>query len=186
MYFATEDGCAVPGCEYLHDKEACMRDREDVLNQRRIKLDEVTLRESMYWYDKQMIKVWRRDPELEYAFLGGKKIPEETRTRTDLKRIKRICANPECLAVQWKLPIPEGRTHMENMKKCSRCGITCYCSADCQKKDWKRHKTEPCLPAEELVYNDWLWGEFGYRKGTETQMPDRNWSWYIPYDAEED
>ena len=26
------------------------------------------------------------------------------------------------------------------LKRCSACGVTCYCSAECQKKDWKEHK----------------------------------------------
>lgn len=26
------------------------------------------------------------------------------------------------------------------LKRCSRCGITCYCSRECQKADWKEHK----------------------------------------------
>jgi hypothetical protein len=26
------------------------------------------------------------------------------------------------------------------LKRCSLCHVTCYCSAECQKKDWKEHK----------------------------------------------
>lgn len=26
------------------------------------------------------------------------------------------------------------------LKRCSACGVTCYCSAECQKRDWKEHK----------------------------------------------
>ncbi|TCD71848.1 hypothetical protein EIP91_003191 [Steccherinum ochraceum] len=37
---------------------------------------------------------------------------------------------------------------------------------NCQKKDWKRHKKEPCLPYVEMVDNDKLWNMFGTRKGT--------------------
>jgi hypothetical protein len=28
------------------------------------------------------------------------------------------------------------------MKKCSRCRNATYCSVECQKQDWNRHKTE--------------------------------------------
>ena len=29
-----------------------------------------------------------------------------------------------------------------NIRICSRCKKTCYCSNECQKKDWNRHKSE--------------------------------------------
>ena len=28
----------------------------------------------------------------------------------------------------------------EKLKRCGGCGTTCYCSAECQKADWKEHK----------------------------------------------
>lgn len=38
------------------------------------------------------------------------------------------------------------------LKKCSACHVTCYCSAECQKKDWKEHKlvcsTKANIPKE--------------------------------------
>lgn len=39
----------------------------------------------------------------------------------------------------WRLPIELGK--MEKMMACSRCKVTFYCSSDCQKRDWKSHKT---------------------------------------------
>lgn len=32
---------------------------------------------------------------------------------------------------------------------CSRCKRTCYCSAECQKSDWKNHKKICCNPARD-------------------------------------
>jgi hypothetical protein len=38
------------------------------------------------------------------------------------------------------------------LKRCSVCHVTCYCSAECQKKDWKEHKlvcgTKANIPKE--------------------------------------
>ena len=31
-----------------------------------------------------------------------------------------------------------------NLLTCSRCNVAAYCSVDCQRQDWKRHKKEEC------------------------------------------
>lgn len=36
---------------------------------------------------------------------------------------------------------------------------------ECQKKDWPRHKQDPCAPIEDIVDNDDLWNPIGTRKG---------------------
>lgn len=33
---------------------------------------------------------------------------------------------------------------------CSRCELVCYCSRQCQKEDWKRHKAEECFNSAKL------------------------------------
>ncbi|KAF7793314.1 hypothetical protein EIP86_004426 [Pleurotus ostreatoroseus] len=48
---------------------------------------------------------------------------------------------------------------------CSVCRMKNYCSAPCQRADWKRHKKE-CKPYEEIIDDDDLWTTFGARKGT--------------------
>jgi hypothetical protein len=45
-----------------------------------------------------------------------------------------LCCNPVCSG------------HL-NLKQCSRCRTVRYCSSECQKKDWPRHKTA-CIPKE--------------------------------------
>lgn len=37
------------------------------------------------------------------------------------------------------------KNSQDPLMKCSRCKIAQYCSAECQKNDWKKHKSE-CLP----------------------------------------
>ena len=38
--------------------------------------------------------------------------------------------------------------HCVDMQTCGRCAYEWYCSVDCQKSDWPRHKTECLTPAE--------------------------------------
>eukprot|EP00984_Skeletonema_dohrnii_P010091 scaffold3922_cov85-Skeletonema_dohrnii-CCMP3373.AAC.7 len=46
----------------------------------------------------------------------------------------------------------EGKSGVSNngakvdFKRCSRCKLAAYCSGECQKADWKRHKKGECLP----------------------------------------
>ena len=178
-----------------------MRDREDVLKDRRSELDKATSRDLSLWYRKETDKLWADRPELRKIYFSKSlrifvtclpltileddgEVPEADRIWDEQRQIERICSNPECLAIQWK-SVPEGRTQT-GLKRCSKCSITFYCSvsiispgrayliggkqADCQKKDWKRHKAEPCLPYDEMVNNDDIWTEFGIRKKTGNSM----------------
>lgn len=40
------------------------------------------------------------------------------------------------------------------LKRCSRCRMTRYCSAACQKRDWSRHKIV-CRMVHELAFENW-------------------------------
>ena len=53
----------------------------------------------------------------------------------DVKSIKKLgrCYNPNC-------SLPGGRVEKSKMLCCTRCGDVNYCSVECQKADWKRHK----------------------------------------------
>ncbi|KAJ7917971.1 hypothetical protein B0H13DRAFT_1449209, partial [Mycena leptocephala] len=41
----------------------------------------------------------------------------------------------------------------KNLKQCAKCELTRYCSVDCQRTDWKRHK-ECCKAVKEVK---WHW-----------------------------
>ncbi|KAI0070979.1 hypothetical protein K474DRAFT_1679753 [Panus rudis PR-1116 ss-1] len=66
--------------------------------------------------------------------------------------IAMICSNLACLKVQYKDP-PAGYSNPDMR-------------TECQRSDWKRHKTEACIPFEELMNNDDLWTTWGTRKRT--------------------
>ena len=53
----------------------------------------------------------------------------------EVKSIKKIgrCYNPNC-------SLPDGRVERSKMFSCTRCGEANYCSVECQKSHWKKHK----------------------------------------------
>jgi hypothetical protein len=72
-------------------------------------------------YDKQRIK--------EFLTLFLKDIAPEKVNR---------CAYNDC-------------TNVRNLKRCKKCQIFSYCSAQCQKKDWRNHKSTCCILYEEIT-----------------------------------
>eukprot|EP00985_Skeletonema_marinoi_P021665 scaffold13397_cov151-Skeletonema_marinoi.AAC.1 len=57
----------------------------------------------------------------------------------EVRSIKKmgICCNPRC-------SLPERKLERSGMQSCEQCRHVHYCSRNCQKNDWKRHK-EACL-----------------------------------------
>lgn len=54
----------------------------------------------------------------------------------------------------------------------------CNIQAECQRTDWQRHKSEPCLPYDDLVGDDSLWTRYGIRKGTgDPTFSEMDYSW---------
>jgi hypothetical protein len=84
-----------------------------------------------------------KDDELSEAaltFEGGsfqKNLPSSSRVKS------RYCANPVCYCVECKaknIATGEYLNLPGKLLKCSRCEKEFYCSKECQKSDWKRHK----------------------------------------------
>ncbi|KAJ7190105.1 hypothetical protein GGX14DRAFT_408295 [Mycena pura] len=67
-----------------------------------------------------------------------KKIGAETRARAKQEGYPLTKSDPTPVATACA----KCRTHTDraSLKRCSRCQITWYCSAECQKQDWKEHK----------------------------------------------
>ncbi|KAI0310413.1 hypothetical protein OF83DRAFT_1070571 [Amylostereum chailletii] len=174
MFFARESGCQDPKCQFKHDKEACMLDRERVLMKRRVVLGRPTARDISI-YQTRELRAHRASQSQKtpasslsstaLAILDDENDddeplePEIQKIYDDASNIKSVCGYSECLTVKMK------SQKDVTMKNCSRCQAVKYCSAKCQAADWRRHKKD-CMPFEEIVENDDLWNSFGARKGT--------------------
>eukprot|EP00985_Skeletonema_marinoi_P003469 scaffold1494_cov109-Skeletonema_marinoi.AAC.7 len=47
-----------------------------------------------------------------------------------------------------KSGVSDDKSKIIDFKRCSRCKLAAYCSGECQKADWKRHKKGECLPRD--------------------------------------
>lgn len=185
MFFAREIGCLDPDCPFKHDREACVRDREKVLDKRRSALGKpsarsIALRQRRAIRERQasgrqVVPVSRVEPlssDDSIALVLADEYDEEDEVNPEIHRIfeesshiRKICSNPNCLATKMKKG-SGGEENSPKMLQCSRCTVATYCSKECQTADWKRHKQQPCKAFEELVADDDLWNEFGQLKGT--------------------
>ncbi|KAE9396839.1 hypothetical protein BT96DRAFT_1038612 [Gymnopus androsaceus JB14] len=86
---------------------------------------------------------------------------DQARTHPIRKQIQgdRVyCANPECMEPWTKDQL---NSPLQNW---SRCKFTMYINTslpESRKKDWKRHKEEPCALIDEVVEKDDLWNCVG-------------------------
>ena len=55
-----------------------------------------------------------------------------------------FCVNIECT-------LPKRMTTQSDMFFCSGCQLACYCSSECQKADWKRHKETCKMVRREVI-----------------------------------
>ena len=62
----------------------------------------------------------------------------------EVKSVKKmgLCRNPNCSLPDY------GRVERSKMFSCARCGDVNYCSVECQREDWKRHR-ENCKKTAE-------------------------------------
>jgi hypothetical protein len=59
--------------------------------------------------------------------------------RARMRQSALVCGNDAC---------PHAGRLLAQVKACARCRLMAYCSKECQRKDWKRHKLE-CKPPEQ-------------------------------------
>ncbi|KAF9560364.1 hypothetical protein CPC08DRAFT_708165 [Agrocybe pediades] len=110
----------------------------------------------------------------------------DKRSRFDIERAAKIsqwggpyirdCEFAECGKVEFR--------DVEKMRQCAKCQIIVYCSQECQKADWPRHKQE-CgaewqaprgLPSQENIMRYFLENDPGLRKVSERLQRERGLS----------
>ena len=119
QFFGRQGGCSDQNCPFLHDRDAVLADRKQIIEQRREKIERYkhrpTYRQSIF-----------REVYVLAAMAGDNKtlraeIEKSGVVEKDLRNDRAYCANMNCLK-PWK-------KGMENpLKACKRCKFTMYCS----------------------------------------------------------
>ncbi|RUP23898.1 hypothetical protein BC936DRAFT_138964 [Jimgerdemannia flammicorona] len=148
MFFSTPFGCLQhtgnldPYCPFRHDVGRKKRLRERVIADRLANLGLPTHEERQRLARKALQKLEEfekrkpNDDEIDTCY--ELYVVGDNRARVFCKQ----CEKPEPKAVGD-----------EAFKRCKRCRNVWYCTADCQKTDWKEHKRS-CQPWEKVVYRE--------------------------------
>lgn len=158
QWFAREAGCCDPRCEFLHDKEACERNRDRVLEKRRATLGKPTMRDigererraiqahhasqrqlvlvsglasATLEEDLNALQLWDDDEDDDKDEDEEEDVDPEVRKIFDERtKVRKICNNPKCLTIQMKKNAREETDALDiKMMCCSRCKVATYCSA---------------------------------------------------------
>ncbi|KAH8115090.1 hypothetical protein DFH11DRAFT_1591355 [Phellopilus nigrolimitatus] len=159
MFFARPSGCLNASCPFLHDAAAAEAARKRVLEKRRDYMLNPTPKQRAADNRRQQTEYRRNQGLSKDAHLSDDVLSSLTKPRARL-----YCSNPAC-AFPW---LTSDLEDDPPLMQCSRCKWSTYCSPECQRADWARHKKEPCAPLEEIVSNDDFWSPIGTRKGTES------------------
>ena len=130
-----------PSCKFLHNKQACQRERALVLEARRISLGRPTTRDISQKYNQDVAELRSSRSQAlvpkDFDHFDVEDDPEMVKLWNQRRMIKKICSNPDCLNVKWKKgkssvatdsKEPEAETDEPAMKRCGRCHATWYCS----------------------------------------------------------
>ncbi|KAI0826229.1 hypothetical protein BC629DRAFT_1434705 [Irpex lacteus] len=169
FFFATPFGCNDPACPFLHNREKSVQARERILARRRTTLGKPTPRDiaAREKIARKAYEASQRQVVLHQGSTAANEDlslldddddddldPELMKIYEESAKIKAICNNPACLKAKMKGGTGNEDTTPVTLKSCTQCKTAMYCSRECQKADWQRHKKEPCRPFEQLVEDD--------------------------------
>ncbi|KAA1472779.1 hypothetical protein DENSPDRAFT_839143 [Dentipellis sp. KUC8613] len=157
MFFNMPSGCLNPRCPFDHNAGVADATRVFVLKIRYQSLRRPTARQRRAHALAR--KVHEEGLEDDSSTIQDEEDEEDAEMPCE-PRVKAYCGNLACNR-PWYMD-------EENpLKACARCKWTYYCSKECQRLDWPRHKREPCAPIIDIVPNDDLWDDDNVRRGTD-------------------
>jgi hypothetical protein len=118
QFFGQNDGCSDRNCPFLHDREAVLADRADILEKRRKAFSgkpRPTYRQSVL--REVLVKNYLSGGDKAL----GKEIQNSGLILKDVMKDKAYCSNPRCL-MPWK------KGDKNPLKACQGCKYTLYCS----------------------------------------------------------
>ena len=119
QFFGQKDGCLDRNCPFLHDREAVLADRNQILEKRRETFDykhKPTVRQQMTRYYAVLDRVAGNNEKLRAEIENSEQIDR------DVGSDRAYCANMRCMK-PWKKNVDR-----KPLKACQGCKYTMYCS----------------------------------------------------------
>ena len=64
----------------------------------------------------------------------------EDRMRKDRRKLRNLVPTPKPTNLDPRCAVCDASNDEVKLKSCAKCESVLYCSRECQKKDWKKHK----------------------------------------------
>jgi hypothetical protein len=120
QFFGQRDGCLDRNCPFLHDREATLADRAQIIKLRRMRFD--------YKHRPSELQHMARCNTILNLVSGGDKVLRqqfaesyEPEIRRDMEKDRAYCANQACMR-PWK------KGEKNPLRACKGCKYTMYCS----------------------------------------------------------
>jgi len=119
QFFGREAGCMDKDCPFLHDRDAVLANRAQVLAKRRETFDLKITPKQRYARERRQVDESGQDPQRRSAFM---QTAEFKQWRENEKNLRACCANTKCLKPWF------GSQENCPLQVCSKCKFTFYCS----------------------------------------------------------
>jgi hypothetical protein len=118
-FFGRESGCVDKDCSFLHDRDAVLANRAQVLAKQRETFDSKITPRQRFARQRMLVDEVGSDPARRKEFMQSAKYKQAEKNE---KNVQACCANPKCLKPSFE--------SQENspLLACSKCKFTFYCS----------------------------------------------------------